>query len=220
MARARACSRISANFRGLVVAWWNRRGYCGALWELGESEGEQCNAACRSASNPSLEPKLEGAAGVVARQRVALASTRSERNRTVFTGEHERLLDDKGRLVLPPLFRRYVVETCFLTRSGSDPCLLLFTPEEIQEAADRLKALVRAGEVSPNEQRRWAASITEVKTDSQGRIAIPPKLREQVGLDREVVVIGVVDRAEIWNASAWAAVESASDEGISEGLWL
>ena len=138
----------------------------------------------------------------------------------MFTGEHERMLDDKGRLVLPPLFRRHVVETCFLARSGTDPCLMLFPPDEIQRVADRLKERVRNGEVSPNEQRRWAASITEVKTDAQGRVAIPPKLREQVGLDREVIVIGVVDRAEIWNASAWAAVESATDEGISEGLWL
>ena len=59
--------------------------------------------------------RVEGASGVVA------PTARSERKRTVFTGEHERLLDEKGRLVLPPLFRRYIVETCFLTRSGSDP---------------------------------------------------------------------------------------------------
>ena len=96
----------------------------------------------------------------------------------------------------------------------------MFPPDEIERVAARLKERVRNGEVSPNEQRRWAASITEVKTDAQGRVAIPPKLREQVGLSREVVVIGVVDRAEVWNADAWAAVESASDEGISEGLWL
>jgi MraZ protein len=138
----------------------------------------------------------------------------------VFTGEHERLLDEKGRLSLPPLFRRYLVDTAFLARSGSEPCLLLFPPEEVQRVAERLKERVRAGEVTLNEQRRWSASISEVKTDSQGRLAIPPKLREQAGLDREIVLIGVVDRAEIWDAAAWAAVERATDDGINEGMWL
>ena len=138
----------------------------------------------------------------------------------MFTGEHERLLDEKGRLSLPPVFRRYLPEAAFIARSGNAPCLLLFPPEEIQRVADRLKERVRAGEVPPNEQRRWAASINEVRTDAQGRLAIPPKLREQAGLEREIVLIGVVDRAEIWDAAAWAAVERASDEGIDEGLWL
>ena len=138
----------------------------------------------------------------------------------MFTGEHERLLDDKGRLSLPPLFRRYLVDNAFLARSASEPCLLLFPHEEIERVADRLKERVRAGEVTPNEQRRWAASISEVKTDTQGRLAIPPKLREVAGLDREVVLIGVVDRAEVWNPESWAAVERASDEGINEGMWL
>ena len=138
----------------------------------------------------------------------------------MFTGEHERLLDEKGRLVLPPLFRRHLQDTVFLARSTSDSCLMIFPPGEIQEVADRLKERVRTGEVSQNEQRRWSASITEVRADTQGRVAIPQKLREQVGLDREVIVIGVVDRAEVWDVRAWAAVESSTDEGISEGLWL
>ncbi len=138
----------------------------------------------------------------------------------MFTGEHERLLDEKGRLSLPPLFRRHLIDSAFIARSSSEPCLLVFPQEQIELVAERLKERVRAGEVTPNEQRRWAASITEVKTDSQGRLAIPPKLRELAGLEREVVLIGVVDRAEIWNADAWAAVERASDEGINEGVWL
>ena len=138
----------------------------------------------------------------------------------MFTGEHERLLDDKGRLSLPPLFRRHLVETAFLARSTSQPCLFMFPQEEITRVAERLKEKVQAGEVSSNAQRRWAASITEVKTDAQGRLAIPPKLRELAGLDREVVLIGVVDRAEIWDAEAWAAVEQDSEEGINEGMWL
>jgi MraZ protein len=135
-------------------------------------------------------------------------------------GEHGRLLDDKGRLVLPPAFRRRWDESVFLARSATKPCIMMFSDEGIQEVADRLRDRVRSGEVSEDAQRRWSSSITEVRIDGQGRIPIPPKLRSQVGLDREVVVIGVVDRAEVWDASAWAAVESAIDEEVNEGLWL
>ncbi len=138
----------------------------------------------------------------------------------MFTGEHERLLDEKGRLSLPPMFRRQLVETAFLARSDSAPCLLLFSEEEIQRVADRLKERVLEGEVSVDQQRRWGASITEVKTDAQGRLAIPPKLRRLAGLDREVVLIGVIDRAEIWDADAWAEVERATDDDVNEGMWL
>ncbi len=138
----------------------------------------------------------------------------------MFTGEHERLLDEKGRLSLPPLFRRYLVDTAFLARSGSDPCVMLYPAHEIETVAARLRDKVRSGEVSANAQRRWAASINEVKTDSQGRLAIAPKLREAVGLQREVVIIGVVERAEIWNVADWAAIERSTDEGINEGIWL
>ena len=96
----------------------------------------------------------------------------------------------------------------------------MFPQDEIKKVADRLKQRVLDGEVTANEQRRWAASINEVKTDAQGRMAIPPKLRALAGLDREVVLIGVMERAEIWDAEAWAAVEQSSDEGINEGMWL
>ena len=138
----------------------------------------------------------------------------------MFTGEHERLLDEKGRLSLPPVFRRQLVESAFLARSDSAPCLLMLSPVEILRVADRLKERVLNGEVSVDQQRRWGACITEVKTDSLGRLAIPPKLRQLGGLEREVVLIGVIDRAEIWDADAWAEVERATDEDVNEGMWL
>lgn len=138
----------------------------------------------------------------------------------MFTGEHERLLDDKGRLSMPRVFRRYLADPAYLARSGTDPCLLLYPEEEIQRAASRLKDKVRAGEVTANQHRRWAASISEVQMDSQGRLAIPPKLRESAGLSREVVLIGVMDRAEIWTPEAWADVQNSNEDSVNEGIWL
>ena len=138
----------------------------------------------------------------------------------MFTGEYERLLDEKGRLVLPPTFRRHLVNAAFLTKSLEDPCLLVYSEEEIGKAATRLIEQVKKNQVSPHAQRRWAASISEVRSDGQGRIAIPPKLRDQIELEREVVLIGVINRAEIWTPENWKNVEEAAEIQPNESQWL
>ena len=68
----------------------------------------------------------------------------------MFTGEYERLLDEKGRLVLPPTFRRHLVNAAFLTKSLEDPCLLVYSEEEIGKAATRLIEQVKKNQVSPH----------------------------------------------------------------------
>jgi MraZ protein len=138
----------------------------------------------------------------------------------MFTGEHERLLDEKGRLVLPPMFRRHLVNAAFLTKSLEDPCLLVYSEEEIGKAAGRLIEQVQRKDVSAHAQRIWSASITEVRADTQGRIAIPPKLRNEIGLEREIIVIGVINRAEIWTPGDWRNVEESTEVNLNESQWL
>ena len=138
----------------------------------------------------------------------------------MFTGEHERLLDEKGRLVLPPTFRRRLVRAAFLTKSPNDPCLLVYSEEEIGKATERLIEQVQKNEVSPHAQRRWAASISEVRADGQGRIAVPSKLRNQIGLEREVILIGVINRAEIWTPDEWRNIEETTEINPNESQWL
>jgi MraZ protein len=138
----------------------------------------------------------------------------------MFTGEHERLLDEKGRLVLPPMFRRHLVNAAFLTKSLEDPCLLVYSEEEIEKVAGRLIEQVQQKDVSTHAQRRWSASITEVRADTQGRIAIPPKLRNEIGLEREAIVIGVINRAEIWTPGDWRNVEESTEVNLNESQWL
>ena len=113
----------------------------------------------------------------------------------MFTGEHERLLDEKGRLVLPSNFRRHLQDTAFLTKSLQAACLMVYSSSEIEKAAARLTEQVQQKSVAADAQRRWAASITEVRTDTQGRIAVPPKLRDEISLEREAIIIGVINRA-------------------------
>ena len=136
----------------------------------------------------------------------------------MLTGKHRRTLDDKGRLALPPVFRPAFAEAAFVGRQG--PCLCVWTPEEIEATADRIKQRVRSGEVSQNALRRFASSIEKTVPDSQGRISISSELRESVGIEKFAVVIGAFDRAEIWDAETWETTEAASDGPEDAEDWL
>ncbi len=138
----------------------------------------------------------------------------------MFTGEHERLLDEKGRLVLPPNFRRHLQDAAFIAKSLEAPCLMVYSAEEIEKVAERLIEQVQGKKVTADAQRRWSASISEVKTDTQVRIAIPKKLRDEIGLEREAVLIGVINRLEIWIPSEWNRIEGEPESELTESVWL
>ena len=138
----------------------------------------------------------------------------------MFTGEHERLLDEKGRLVLPPNFRRHLQDAAFIAKSLEAPCLMVYSAEEIEKVAERLIEQVQGKKVTADAQRRWSASISEVKTDAQGRIAIPTKLRDEIGLEREAVLIGVINRLEIWIPNEWNRIEGEPESELTESEWL
>ncbi len=138
----------------------------------------------------------------------------------MFTGEHERLLDEKGRLVLPPNFRRHLQDAAFIAKSLEAPCLMVYSAEEIEKVAERLIEQVQGKKVTADAKRRWSASISEVKTDTQGRIAIPTKLRDEIGLEREAVLIGVINRLEIWIPNEWNRIEGEPESELTESVWL
>ena len=138
----------------------------------------------------------------------------------MFTGEHERLLDEKGRLVLPPNFRRHLQDAAFIAKSLEAPCLMVYSAEEIEKVAERLIEQVQGKKVTADAQRRWSASISEVKTEAQGRIAIPTKLRDEIGLEREAVLIGVINRLEIWIPNEWNRIEGEPESELTESVWL
>lgn len=134
----------------------------------------------------------------------------------MFVGTFEHSLDEKGRVVLPAVFRHHLAERGFL--SQYDQCLGLWTPEAFEEVARRLTERVRAGEASQLALRAFSANAHEVKPDSQGRIVIPERLREFAGLDRDVVIIGALDRVEIWDATRWRDLAERSDESLTQAV--
>ena len=126
------------------------------------------------------------------------------------TGQFSHSIDAKGRLFIPASLRKELGQTFHVT-VGQDHCLSVYSDESWAAFMARLK------ELSYNEVKKLRALFAyaaDCEPDSQGRILIPAKLREYAGLTKEVVVVGSFDRAEIWSAERWAAIEN---EAFSSG---
>ncbi|MCX6401198.1 MAG: division/cell wall cluster transcriptional repressor MraZ [Propionibacteriales bacterium] len=120
----------------------------------------------------------------------------------LFMGTYTPKLDDKGRLFLPAKFRDRLAEGLVVTQ-GQDKCLVVWPPDVFAQEADRAAARPMTNRAARNYARVLFGGGDEVTPDKQGRVGIPVPLREYAGLERDVVVVGVRDRLEIWNPTAW-----------------
>ena len=129
------------------------------------------------------------------------------------TGQYAHNIDAKGRLFIPARLREELGQTFHVT-VGLDHCLSIYSDESWAAFTDKVRALPYS---KAKALRPLFANAVDCEPDAQGRILIPPKLREYAGLQKEVVVIGSFDRAEIWNAERWAREEAmAFDSGSLE----
>jgi len=133
----------------------------------------------------------------------------------MFIGEFQHNLDPKGRVAIPAKFRRGVSGGAIITR-GLDHCLFVFTKKDWQALAEKLISLPLAQANSRAFVRLMLSGASDVDVDSQGRILIPDYLRSYAGLKKSAKVIGVYNRMEIWDETAWqkykAKTEGSSDE--------
>ena len=129
------------------------------------------------------------------------------------TGQYAHNIDGKGRLFIPARLREELGQTFHVT-VGLDHCLSIYSDESWAAFTDKVRALPYS---KAKALRPLFANAVDCEPDAQGRILIPAKLREYAGLQKEVVVIGSFDRAEIWNAERWAREEAmAFDSGSLE----
>ena len=126
------------------------------------------------------------------------------------TGQFSHSIDAKGRLFIPASLREELGETFHVT-IGLDHCLSIYSDESWADFTDKVRVLPYS---KAKALRPLFANAVDCEPDGQGRILIPTKLREYANLQKEVVVIGSFDRAEIWSAERWAAIE---DEAFSTG---
>lgn len=138
----------------------------------------------------------------------------------MFMGEFQHAVDEKGRLIIPVRFRAELGERFVLTK-GLDNCLFVYPWREWEQLAARLQALPFTRSDARAFSRFLLAGASECEMDRQGRILLPQHLREYARLEKDVVLIGVSSRVEIWNAQVWAEYSLAAAsayESLAEKL--
>lgn len=124
----------------------------------------------------------------------------------MFYGEHEHSIDNKGRLIIPSKFREVFkenyVERFFVTR-GLDTCLFVFTEDEWKKQEGRFKSLSFTNSEARHFNRLYFSGACEVTCDKQGRVIIPDYLKDFALIKRDVVIVGVSNRMEIWSKENW-----------------
>lgn len=140
----------------------------------------------------------------------------------MFMGEFQHSLDKKGRLIIPSKFRD-ILGSSFILTKGLDRCLFVYPKDEWSLLEQKLKALPFTQKDARAFIRFFFSGAVELDIDKQGRILIPPQLREHAGIDKEAVIIGVSNRAEIWSVEEWEKYSkeaAVSYEEIAETLDL
>ncbi len=143
----------------------------------------------------------------------------------MFRGVTSLNLDTKGRMAMPAKYRDRLQDLCggqlVITVDRDDRCLLVYPLPEWEEIERKLAKLPSLNKQTRRLQRLLIGHATECELDSAGRILLPPKLREYAGLDKQVMLLGQVNKFELWDEQAWSAIwsnEEAGEEGLSAEL--
>lgn len=119
----------------------------------------------------------------------------------MFMGEFEHSVDVKGRIIIPAKFREDLGDE-FVITLGLDGCLFAYPQKEWLAFTEQIKKV--PGTKEARQMIRWfSGNAAACEVDKQGRILIPAPLREKVGLIRDVIFVGVLNRIEIWSKERW-----------------
>ncbi|MDR2933182.1 MAG: division/cell wall cluster transcriptional repressor MraZ [Oscillospiraceae bacterium] len=131
-------------------------------------------------------------------------------------GEFQHSLDTKGRVNFPSRLREGLGVRFYITK-GLDGCLFVYSEDEWDALAQRIRALPVSK--ARDLQRFFFGGAAEAQPDKQGRVLIPANLREYAGLDKDIVIVGAMVRAEIWDKQAWEArLDGLSADAIAETI--
>ncbi len=133
----------------------------------------------------------------------------------MFLGTYEPKLDDKGRLILPAKYREQLAGGLVITR-GQERCLYVFPMREFEEIHEQLRAAPLTSKQARQYLRVFLSGAADEQPDKQGRITIPANLRSYAGLGRDLAVIGMGTRVEIWDNEAWQDYLSAQESEFSD----
>ena len=133
----------------------------------------------------------------------------------MFLGEYQHTMDDKGRLVLPRKFRDQLETGCVVT-IGQENCLYVFSRKQWDDEAARVGRLPRTNRRARNYARSFFAGASDQMLDRQGRVQLTEKQRRYAGLEKDVTVVGVAERVELWAPHAWETVAAEADEYFAQ----
>lgn len=133
----------------------------------------------------------------------------------MFTGTHQHALDAKGRVILPARFREQLAGGLYLT-PGQDHCVDVYPVPAFEQRVAELRARPREDRRARAVQRVFLANAHLETPDGQGRVTIPPVLREYAGLTRDLAVVGADDHIEIWDHDRWEQYLSDAAEEFSD----
>lgn len=132
----------------------------------------------------------------------------------MFMGEYQHNIDAKGRVIFPAKFREKL-GTTFITTKGLDGCLFVYSHDEWKVIEEKLKQLPTSSKDARAYVRFFFSGATELECDKVGRILLPSTLRTYASLEKEIIVIGVGSRIEIWDSERWSKYNEESDEAVS-----
>ena len=133
----------------------------------------------------------------------------------MFMGEYNHTIDTKGRLIVPSKFRETLGDE-FVVTKGLDGCLFVYDNTEWAAFEEKLKGLPLTNKDARAFVRFFLAGAATVEVDKQGRILLPSVLREFAGLEKDVVLVGVASRIEIWSKDRWLQSISTYDDDMDE----
>ena len=127
----------------------------------------------------------------------------------MFMGEYDHTIDSKGRVIIPAKFRQDLGEQ-FVITLGLDGCLFVYPMDEWAHFIEELKKLPGTKE-GRQLQSYFMAVAAACETDKQGRVLIPNKLREHCKLEKDVVLVGVINKIELWSKELWDSNNNYED---------
>ena len=119
-------------------------------------------------------------------------------------GEYAHSIDAKGRLIMPAKLKEDIGEKFVITK-GLDGCLFVYSQKEWKNFEDKLRAFPLTNKDARALMRFFLAGAMECEIDKQGRFLITSNLREFAGLEKEVIIVGVLNKIEIWSKDKWTA---------------
>ncbi|OGZ34565.1 MAG: cell division/cell wall cluster transcriptional repressor MraZ [Candidatus Portnoybacteria bacterium RBG_13_41_18] len=133
----------------------------------------------------------------------------------MFIGEYRHTIDQKRRLAIPAKFRAQLGESAVITR-GIDNCLVIYPQKEWEAMAEKLGRLPASQLEARGFARIMLAGAMQVEFDQLGRILIPDYLKDYAVLKKEVVVVGIYNRLEIWDAEKWNDYKQRAEKEVGD----